>query len=112
VGLPEEVGRRIAEIRVGRGWTQEDCAVRLRLTVRRLRRFEAGANLTLRTLERIADALGVSARSLLEPPASKKRAKPGRPPKSPPTPYAGPDRSPPAVLHERSERGPRPKRAR
>jgi transcriptional regulator with XRE-family HTH domain len=64
---------------VERGWTQEACAVRLRMSVRRLRRFEAGTNVTLLTLERIAKALGVSARDLLATPVSRKRPRPGRP---------------------------------
>jgi transcriptional regulator with XRE-family HTH domain len=90
VGLPEDVGRRIAETRVARGWTQEECAVRLRLTVRRLRRFEAGANVTLRTLERIARGLGVDVRTLLEPPASHGPRRPGRPRGPEPAPMSSP----------------------
>ncbi len=72
------------------GWTQEQCAVQLKVTVRRLRRFEAGANITLQTLERIASALNVTARSLLDPPIERERRGPGRPrktkPYAPPTP--------------------------
>jgi transcriptional regulator with XRE-family HTH domain len=103
--LPEDVGRRIAEIRLANGWTQEECAGRLEMTVRRLRRFEAGANVTLRTLERIAAALEVSARALLEPPSSPAQPGPGRPRRTPEAPapgYRRPEEGPPLVLHERT----------
>ena len=82
VPLLEDVGRRIAEVRISRGWTQEQCAVELEITVRRLRRFEAGANMTLLTLERIALALGVPVRSLLDAPAKAQPRRPGRPRKA------------------------------
>jgi hypothetical protein len=49
--------------------------------VRRLRRFEAGSNVTLRTLERIAAALDVSVLALLESPPSRGDARRGRPPR-------------------------------
>jgi transcriptional regulator with XRE-family HTH domain len=84
VALSEDVGRRIAELRAARGWTQEELAVRLRMTVRRVRRYEAGGNLTLRTLERVAKALAVTPRALLDPPLSRERRGPGRPRKARP----------------------------
>jgi transcriptional regulator with XRE-family HTH domain len=87
VGTIEDVGQRIAELRRANGWTQEECAVRLRLTVRRLRRFETGMNLTVRTLERIAKGLGVPIGALFEPPQSNAPRTRGRPRKTPGAPY-------------------------
>jgi transcriptional regulator with XRE-family HTH domain len=55
----------------------------MHLTVRRLRRFESGANVTLLTLERIARALGVETRDLLVPPLARETPGPGRPRKAP-----------------------------
>lgn len=80
--LLEDVGRRIAEVRIARGWTQEQCAVELEVTVRRLRRFEAGSNMTLLTIERIAVALGVPVRALFDAPAKGQVRKRGRPKKA------------------------------
>ena len=68
--IPENIGRKIAEYRRSNDWTQEECAVRLGLTVRRLRRFESGTNATIQTLERIAKGLGVEVIDLLSPPMS------------------------------------------
>jgi transcriptional regulator with XRE-family HTH domain len=111
VGLPEDVGRRIAEVRMANGWTQEECAVRLQMTVRRLRRFEAGANVTLQTLERIAAALGVTPRALLEAPRPYAQPRRGRPPKfgpatavpTAPTYVRARAALSPATLHETTE---------
>ena len=105
MGLLEDVGRRIAEIRIANGWTQEECAVRLEMTVRRLRRFEAGANVTLVTLERIATVLGVPARSLFDSPAGSPQTKRGRPRKAAPQvlpSYGRPQAPATDVLHERT----------
>ena len=67
--LIEEVGTRISEIRVGKGWTQAELAGRLGVSLTYLRRCESGtANLSLRTLARIADALEVDPIALLERP--------------------------------------------
>jgi transcriptional regulator with XRE-family HTH domain len=106
VPLLEDVGRRIAEVRISRGWTQEQCAVELEITVRRLRRFEAGANMTLLTLERIAVALGVTVRSLFDAPAKAQPRKPGRPRK------ARPPEPPPEKIVTVAERQPLPKARR
>lgn len=65
----EDVARRIGEIRVGRGWTQADLADRLGVSLTYLRRCESGlANLSLRTVAKIADALEVDPIALLERP--------------------------------------------
>jgi transcriptional regulator with XRE-family HTH domain len=48
------------------GWTQEDVAEALSLVPRQYQKIEAGeVNVTLRSLVRIAAALGVRARDLL-----------------------------------------------
>ncbi len=53
------VTKRIAKVRKMRGMTQEDLAARLRTAVRNVQRIEAGQNLTLHTIARVAAALGV-----------------------------------------------------
>ena len=75
----EGVGRRVAEIRHALGWTQQEAAERLRMPLKNLQRIEAGMNLTLRTLVRVAVGLGVRTRMLLDEPASTARRKRGRP---------------------------------
>jgi transcriptional regulator with XRE-family HTH domain len=59
------VAHRIAVIRRAQGLTQEDLAERLQTAPRNVQRIEAGQNLTLRTLERIARALDVEPSELL-----------------------------------------------
>jgi len=62
------VTRRIAEVRRERGVTQEELAARLGMAVRGLQRIEAGQNITLHTLARIASALDVRPDELLATP--------------------------------------------
>lgn len=80
---PEEiiqaVGRKIAEVRIERGWTQDDLARRLNVTLRHVKRLEAGHNMTLHTAARVAASLGVEIVTLFIPPASLKKPRPGRP---------------------------------
>jgi transcriptional regulator with XRE-family HTH domain len=58
--MREEVGRRIRELRKARGLTQAQAAERAALNVNYYADTERnGANLTLDTLERVADALEV-----------------------------------------------------
>ena len=65
-----DVGRRIAEIRVEQGWTQQQLANALGLSLQYVQRCETGAaNLTLRSLVKIASALKRDPRRLLDPPA-------------------------------------------
>ena len=60
------VARRIAEVRRQRGLTQEQLAERVGTSVRALQRTEAGAqNLTLRSVARLALALGVKPEELI-----------------------------------------------
>lgn len=60
-----EVTRRIGEVRRAKGVTQEELAARLGMAVRGFQRIEAGQNITLHTLARIANALKVEPGELL-----------------------------------------------
>jgi transcriptional regulator with XRE-family HTH domain len=75
------VSRRIAEIRRSKGITQDQLAEVLHTATRNIQRLEAGQNLTLYTLARLAAALGVSAADLVgtEPirPLQRRYASPG-----------------------------------
>ena len=76
------VGRRIAELRADLGVTQEDFAVKLRVSTNYIRLVERGRqNLTLTTLARFAKAFAVAIPDLFVPPRTM-RATPGRPPKT------------------------------
>jgi len=75
-----DVGRRVAELRAGRSWTQEQFAERAGRSVQWVRRIESGANLTLRTFFRLAQVLDVRVVALLSRPA-RKAPRRGRPPK-------------------------------
>ena len=66
----EAVGRRIAEVRQHHALTQEEAAERLGISLRHMKRIEAGHNMTLFTLARIAFAFDVAPASLLAPPRS------------------------------------------
>ena len=74
-----DVGRRVAEVRRELGWTQQEAAEHLRMPLKNLQRIEAGMNLTIRTLTRVARGLGVRTRELFEEPKSRERRRPGRP---------------------------------
>ena len=75
------VGRRIAELRRARGWTQQALADRLRIDVSALQRLERGAHAcTLDTLWKIARALRVEPLQLLVPPSTT-APRAGRPPR-------------------------------
>ncbi|HEY5960306.1 MAG TPA: helix-turn-helix transcriptional regulator [Polyangiaceae bacterium] len=75
-----QLGRRIAEIREDLGWTQQQAAEMLNMPTKNLQKIERGSNLTVRSLVRVASALGVPTRLLFDPPASKERLR-GRPKK-------------------------------
>ncbi len=81
-GIIQNVGRRIAELRQARGWTQRETAKRLRIEEQSLQRFERGANLTLRTLVNLAKIFDVKPQELFEHAAPQER-RPGRPRKVP-----------------------------
>lgn len=66
------VGRRVAELRVAHGWTQEMFAERLGYDVTHLSKIERGKlGLNVTTLVRLANGLGcASVRELFEDPVS------------------------------------------
>jgi transcriptional regulator with XRE-family HTH domain len=77
--LQRDVGRRIAEQRIGNEWTQQDLADRLGVTLRYVQSVEAGTqNLTLRSLAAHCSVLGVPVAELFTAPESR-RARAGRP---------------------------------
>lgn len=78
----EDIGRRVAEIRQALGLTQQEAAEKLAMPLKNLQRIEGGANLTVRTLVRLARGLGVRTRELLDEPASRERRRAGRPKKA------------------------------
>ena len=78
----QTVGRRIAELRAGRGWTQDVFAERLKVSVDYVQRLERGSNLTIRSLVQIADKLTVQVIDLFAAPTSTGRRRSGRPPKA------------------------------
>ena len=76
-----DVGRRIAEIRLAAGLTQEQVAERLGISTRAYAYIESGReNLTLRTMVFVANVLGTCIPELFVQPASreKKRGRPRR----------------------------------
>lgn len=78
--LAHGVGRRIAELRRDGKLTQEQLAELADISTTYLQRVEAGSeNLTLRSLVRFANLLGVEVASLFAPPRSRAVRK-GRPP--------------------------------
>ncbi len=71
--------KRLVEIRKANGITVEELAERLDTAVQNVRRIEAGQNITLRTLARIARALGVKIKVDFVPdPEGPKTPPPGR----------------------------------
>jgi transcriptional regulator with XRE-family HTH domain len=83
--LPEDfvrrVTQRIAEVRRERGVTQDELAEALGTATRNLQRLEAGQNVTLHTLARVATALGVDPEVfVVRPVRARRRYGPTRPP--------------------------------
>lgn len=67
----------VAELCQECGWTQQECADQLEMALN-LQRIEAGANLTIANLMRLANGLGVPVRELFDEPSTRKRG-PWRP---------------------------------
>ena len=70
------VARRIADVRRERaGLTQEEMADRLGCALKNYQRIESrdGQNVTIKTLTRIANILGVPVSDLVPPPVARKR---------------------------------------
>ncbi len=64
--LQKILGRNLKRIRLGRGWSQEVCADMLHVHRTYMGGVERGErNLTLRSVEKLANALGVEPLSLL-----------------------------------------------
>jgi transcriptional regulator with XRE-family HTH domain len=77
--LLRDVGRRIAEQRSAKDWTQQELADRLGVTLRYVQSVEAGTqNLTLRSLASYCSVLGVPVGELFTPPQGR-RPRAGRP---------------------------------
>ena len=77
--LLSSVGRRIAELRVERGLTQEALSEKLGVTTRWVQSAEAGGeNFTLTTLVRFANALRTPVAEFFSVP-TRPKARPGRP---------------------------------
>jgi transcriptional regulator with XRE-family HTH domain len=74
--IARDIGRRIAELRVERDWTQEQFAERLGINVKNLQKLERGRNYTLYKLVGLARVLGVPYVTLLEPPSNAAREMP------------------------------------
>jgi transcriptional regulator with XRE-family HTH domain len=75
-----KVGRRIAELRMDAGLTQEEAAAQARWAWRVWQRLERGQNISLRRMAYVADVLGVRVKSLLTAPEpASRRVKKGRP---------------------------------
>jgi len=73
------VGRRFAELRQAADLTQEELAEKSKVSLKYLQRIERGENLTVRSLVKFTNALGVSILELFVPPRSTRRPT-GRPP--------------------------------
>ena len=81
--MVSDVGRRVAELRAALGLTQAELAERLGIGAKHEQRIElAEFGLTVRSLARIAIALGVPIAALFDPPTTPKR-RPGRPRRKP-----------------------------
>jgi len=75
-----DVGRRIAELRVARGFTQEELSAQADCSLKYWQAIEAGReNLTVKSLVRIANLLWVRPADLWKPPKSR-HVRRGRPP--------------------------------
>lgn len=61
------LGQRVIELRKAHGWTQQNLADRMQIDSREVRRIEAGDNLTVLMLVKLAGALGVGVGALFEP---------------------------------------------
>jgi transcriptional regulator with XRE-family HTH domain len=63
---PTEIGERIREARLARGWTHEELARRMNVNWRTVQRWQKGNPPRLQTLLRLADVLGLPHGYLVE----------------------------------------------
>ena len=82
--IAEQSGRRIAELRQQMGWSQTELAGAIRGSFQWVSQIEAGQNLTVHTLVKVANAFGITLQELFEvPDPTVRRGGRGRPKKSP-----------------------------
>jgi transcriptional regulator with XRE-family HTH domain len=77
------VAKRIAEIRREKGITQDEMAERLHCATKNYQRIEYGQNVTIKTLTRIANLLGVTVTDLVPPPPPPRRRRAADAPPAP-----------------------------
>ena len=76
----DDMGRRLAELRRARGWTQAEAATALGMAEKDFQAIENGRRaISLRTAVDIANVFGIPVRDLFDPPASREPRRPGRP---------------------------------
>lgn len=81
--VTKDLGRRIAELRREKGLTQEQFSVKLGVTFQWISQVEAGRNLTVYSLVKIANGLKVLLADLLASPKPESRTvRRGRPKKA------------------------------
>lgn len=103
--LVRDIGRRVAELRRERGLTQQALASKLRATMQWVQQIEYGANLTVHSLARVANALDIELEALLAPPnPSSYVIRPGRPPRDTPGKPVRGERAPVAAEPPRRHR--------
>lgn len=74
------IGRRVVELRAAKGWTQAVLAEVLDVSNPYIASIEGGhENLTVRSLCKLADALGVHMREVMKAPRKAAKPKRGRP---------------------------------
>jgi transcriptional regulator with XRE-family HTH domain len=77
----DELGRRLAELRRGKSWTQQEAADRAGMLLRDYQAIESGGRaITIRTALALAQAFDVPLRTLFDPPTSIVPRRVGRPP--------------------------------
>jgi transcriptional regulator with XRE-family HTH domain len=74
------VGKRIAEIRREKGITQDAMAEGLKCASKNYQRIEYGQNVTIKTLTKIANLLGVTVTELVPAPSPRRAGNAGRKP--------------------------------
>jgi len=76
----DDLGRRLAELRRARGWTQAEAATATGMADKDFQAIENGRRaISIRTAVDIANVFGVPVRSLFDAPASREPRRPGRP---------------------------------
>ncbi len=76
----DDFGRRLAELRAARSWTQAQAATKAGMPEKDYQAIENGRRaITFRTAVALANVFDVSLRELLDPPGSREPRRPGRP---------------------------------